>query len=157
MVEFESSNFPLEKTQEEGRQFLPDRKEWIAISNAGVQIFRHGTSGGGVPTTLFAVPENQVLFITNAYLQVSTIAITGASCTLHINQAAQETRLIQMNVQAAPAGTRQIQTINLSFPMPIRVNGGDIVQVAVPSNVNGDAMIHGWVEPKVPTGIQQAQ
>jgi len=126
--------------------FIQTEREFSARERR--QIFRF-SSGNGT-STLFAVDDDKVLFITSAYFQITTTAIAGAQCSIHTGTSATaETTLIRIFTQIPPVGTASIYTINMDFPMPIKVNSNDSVTSIIPTNVLGVAMIHGWEESKV--------
>jgi len=147
-VVFQGEDKVLERDILKAKQktYIQTEREFSARERR--QIFRF-SSGNGT-ATLFAVDDDKVFFITSAYFQITTTAISGAQCSIHTGTSATtETTLIRIQTQIPPAGTESIYTIKMDFPMPIKVNSNDSVTSAIPTNVLGVAMIHGWEESKV--------
>jgi len=153
MVEFETSDFPLEKTpfKQEDREFFPTRKEWVSISNIQ-QINRSVSNVTGTRVILFSVPENHILFITNLSIDVSGTALVAGFGNITILDKVSDGGFTML--QASTGAVSREANAQMSYPMPIRIDGSNNVVTVGTGNIAG-FILNGWLEEKAPTGIQQ--
>jgi len=127
----------------EKRVFFPTRSEWIAISRRN-QIIRAGISS--IPT-IFTVPGNSVLFMTSSWITAVGTATAGTATMNTV------TNSITFHVLQTGASTASNVANNNTYPMPLLINSGEVVQI-IAGNATGRAGFTGWLEVKVPAGNQ---
>lgn len=130
------------------KEFVKTWAEWA--SDKKIQVRR---SGSGVNSfTLFTVPKNQTLFVTNAFLSMDGVAIVGVAPVASIDIAGQGGSLLRHD-----ATTNRAQDVHMttSFPMPVKVNEGEGLRAIVSPGSNTfrvTAGIMGFLVDKLVSG-----
>lgn len=133
---------PVDIIKTENTEFYPTHSEWAAINRP--QIFvSTGASVTATTETLYTVPDNQTLFISSLWANIADDA-SAARGDVVIKTNIAQAKLILLSKIAQ----NSTNAISISYPMPIRVEGGDEVQMEVSANCKGDGGFVGWIEDK---------
>lgn len=133
------SDVPLEEDiLKKPVEFVNSWVEWSAQNRE--QILRQNAATSGT-ATIFTVPAENTLWITSIQLSGTKTGITGTFSTLEI-----ENRTTLASLTFVNAGDNNSTTI--SFPMPIKVEGGERIVVQGQTNCFARGIITGWIEPK---------
>jgi len=126
----------------ETREFLPTEAEWHAKND--LQITR-STVTSSLDNLLFEVPNNNILFITSAFLSARKITASGFVEIVTTNAAGQD--IFQLVGLSLDVG--QNSSISLTFPMPIKVENSFTIRSKL-ENLSGrySAGFSGWLESK---------
>lgn len=136
---------PLEKPLEQSivqqaKQFQSTESEWRG--RVEENIFRETNVSAGGSTTIFTVPANSTLFITNIYLSVISSGVNVQLGDVRIlGVGNQLLRCIAMD------NTSNSVAINLMKPIKIEV-GQSIAIVGQGTTGNTLGGFHGWLEKK---------
>jgi len=133
MPPFTGSDVPLEKDilkSDKKRDFFPSFLEFAADTK--IQVIQSTTSLGTV--SLFTVPVNQTLFITEAFVSISTGSGVSGTCRLLI-EGGSDFLGTTCNVAATSSES-------LNFRKPIKVESGQLIQSI--STAGGQAMTSGF-------------
>lgn len=129
--------------QRPDREFIPTFLEWVPDGNVQ-QIFIHKADSGGALVNLYTVPKNFTLFITSAHLDISCTA-AGPSyrvARLIIN------KTTNVVLSTALTGQEDNASATQAYPMPLRVDSDDIVQLSTSASQNYQVQIQGFLLPK---------
>jgi len=132
-------------------QFVNTWVEWSARNRQQVAQGNFVITSGG-SSTIFAVPENEDLYITGYWLSLSTSGATNVSdrVTLAIQLSTSARPMFQVNVKDNQAGDANN---TLALPMPFKVQAGDSVLLTVDgNNSKGVGGIVGFTVPKFISG-----
>jgi len=122
-------------------KFINTRAEWAADNR--LQIFNSKTALAGATEDLFAVPAKNTLFITACRLASKSTG-AAAEAALWITPGIDDgvTFLCELIFAA-----NLHDSMSLSFPMPIKVEEGSIIQVDSTNSIS-KAQIFGFIVPK---------
>ena len=110
-------------------EFVKDWKEFQSLE--GEQIFRSARDEiGATSKTLFTVPKNKTLFITNCFLSIDGLGNIATSTRISITE--NDFDLLVIN-QSGVAEARVNNCLATSYPMPIKVNENETVKLIVGS------------------------
>lgn len=129
------------------REFFPTKGEWVADKKE--QIVKGAVSITGVATIL-TVPKNKTLFITSASLHLRYDGIgAGITAELRVRGTLRPNLLAIGVFHQLPYDS----SVSNTFPMPIKVNEGEVVEVkggqVAPSALSiATGSISGWLEDK---------
>ena len=146
MVFFEGSDVPLEEDiLKKKRDFIKTWSEWATL-DASRQLIINGEQFGAGSTTLLTVPENETFFVTSAMLNVASDTLasgTGTGRVGIINGSIQEFFFIRFQ------GAEQVESVAVSYPMPLIVRSGQVIRVAATgAATDAAASITGFFLPK---------
>jgi len=146
MVDFfpeDVSNKVLEKDvfKELPKEFIKTWAEFNADKDKQV-IETRGTTG-----TMFTVPSKNTLFITSAFMDLRNTNTTSSG-TVRIFIGATNKAILQINSGSDLSRAVGIATNSQTYPMPIRVDENQTVELSVSSSVGGFGGIQGFLIDK---------
>lgn len=132
------------------REFRPEpfsrtKSEWAADGNRQ-QIIRNVSVS--TTATLFTVPIGQTLFITSAYVSLLDPATLDSGNSVGLEIGTQRNKLLVCTASSTintTGNSGNVGNIANNFPMPIRVEQGDIVRV-VGGGLSIEAGFQGYLE-----------
>jgi len=135
------------------REFRPEpfsltKSEWAADNRELVR--RNSSRGSAGSTTLFTVPNNKTLYITNSYVSLVIISSGAAFIIGAINVEGGSTGADNGNIISAissnistSTGVRLGQNISISHQMPVKVRGNEVVFLTL--DTAGASVLGGFV------------
>ena len=136
MVDLGKSKVPLEEDLiKKPIEFVKTWVEWNAINSLQIIKFR-GTAG-----TMYTVPEKKTLYITSAFIGTrDDSAVSGGTAAIFIGGT--NDRII--NISTTPVTLEGINTMNMVYPMPIKVEGGQTVEFSLSAGISSGAGFQGF-------------
>lgn len=144
MVPFEGEDKVLTKDvlKPDPKDFVKTWSEW-AGDNLDRVIANNSIAASGT-VVIFAVPVNSTLFLTSiSMVSAETSGVAGLE-TQSIEIRSPTARLLTTLLMAA----NDIQATSVSFPMPIKVEGGTDVILGGSTGVTSHGHIQGFLVPK---------
>jgi len=152
MVGFGTSNVPLIKSirLDKDREFIPTLSEWQAKKgNQVIEFIDASYQTGTAASTYYEIPKGRVLFISSMYLNVINTDAAVATTIYFDLYDAIENVMTYVQLLAKP---NDIGVLNLSFPMPLKIVGGENYRLKVTTDETADCIItagfYGWIEDK---------
>ena len=102
--------------------FFRTWSEWATENSLKQEIIRVSRFGGGTFTAV-TVPKNQTFFLTSAMISLRT-GTNLSTLSLGIPQFT-DAEILQLTV-----GSSSVDSISLSFPMPLRINEGETIRIS---------------------------
>lgn len=142
MVKLGESDVPLEEDLIKKKvEFV---RSWVEFhSDQDKQVIEtRGTTG-----TMFTVPDKNTLFITSAFIDLRNTNVISSG-TVRIFAGATNKVILQINSGSDSSRAVGIATNSLSYPMPIKIESGQTVELSISSSVGGFAGIQGFLIDK---------
>lgn len=141
------------------REFFPTEIEWILRNRQGFHEGAVGTFAGTGTTVLQTNTENQILYITNIYINMivmlaSTTTNNGRVELCVISRSASGSGSEEIMCARIPVDVIGHDHIPISFKLPFLISSGDeLIVITSESNTGNSefivtAEVFGWIEPK---------
>lgn len=124
------------------REFSATFMEWAADNIEQIIVGKQQTGAGN--TELYKVPDNFTLFITNATLNIWCTSGAPSARRGAISFRADTEFILRIQLLAGNSS----ENLSQSFPMPLKINSGDIIRVSSFANSNTFGLIKGFLLPK---------
>jgi len=112
----------IQSRREQKEKYSPTWQEW-AVQN-GEQIFASDSQAGTGTTILRTVPDDKILFISSAWISAIHEGVAGTDIVCNLES--QGKRILTILLDQNEGGQ-----LALSFPMPLRIEGGQTVNIIV--------------------------
>lgn len=148
MATFQGEDVALEEDiLKKPREFVKTWAEWAANTQEIVVVDTFTSSAAA--STMFVVPARHVLFITSAWLNITTTGATALKNTsIHATTGSGQTGaqppLLRISIDDAATN----DSTSTTFPMPLMVREGGTVELLGAGNARCNAGISGFVVSK---------
>jgi len=141
MTDLGSSNVAIVPVVEKRpTEFTPTRAEWSADNRFQLVLSRGNVGLGTID--MFTVPNNQAAFITSVNLTARASAIGFAVVDVRISSGTGLIKLLEIELNTSQSGNNTV-----SFPMPVKVFGGSIIQLVTTADISfATGNVTGWLE-----------
>ena len=132
------------------REFSATFSEWAADNVEQIWITDRVTSG----RVLYTVPENFTLFITSGFIAGHSTAVGGThgDLRLQFGTASKLFIIVACTVDHHTTAVGTASSMALSFPMPLKINQGEIVEIAI-TGVSNPFVVAGFTGFLLPKKI----
>lgn len=144
MVKLGESNVPLEEDILRRKvEFVQSWIEWNAQNSE--QIIRNNSANNSTEV-IFTVPDNQTFFLTSACISVANQGTSAnrVGTLFRDNISATDSVFLRVGCHNAVS----VNSISLSFPMPLKFESGSVIQHNAGSTTDSRACIQGFLVSK---------
>ena len=140
---FQGEDIVLEEDIIKKERFIRTESEWAAKNRRQVAIGMTSSAGAA---TLFTVPSKETFFLTGLIISGRSVLDTEGSATITMTPGISGGDGTLANLMIAASG--QQDSLSISFPMPLKIESGTLIEIREISISRAAGVIFGWLEPK---------
>lgn len=125
-------------------KFIQTRSESAADEHLQIIESKNQTLGLNAVVTIFEVPKGKTFYLTNSSLQMARVAVAGGTSFLRMRVLGNKFIHIFRNITTIDTNIFESRT----YPMPIKMEEGQLIEVQTNIATDFAAVIIGWEESR---------